>query len=321
MFTKRDDRKFRGPGLNTSFWEAAIVGAIPQTASHAVLSDQWPDSTMVGGTVLLVNAAWLAKIRSSNILGDRIFQVPDNDFPFPNRKVNAEFLTSKEERLAFANKMIPAFRLTSLHVGRRPRRHPTTSFFTTPLPEFPLLSGRAGARRTGTFQQKYLSRATLKDIRDLESLTAIGNTTPITPVPSDSILIDIDPASYDDDRDLMVEYMAEGWYLINSQPVRSHTAAPKGRDSALTAFTAAMKAIGSLVTLEDVKQVAIEQGYDDQRTADFREIARLSKFYGVETVLESGALGWFRIPSPGSGRIHLVDVGEGHFGWVGSRQE
>jgi len=63
-YSQRGDLKFRGFGINTSFWKAALIGPISGTAAHTVLSTQQPNTTVVGGTVLSISARWFAKVRA-----------------------------------------------------------------------------------------------------------------------------------------------------------------------------------------------------------------------------------------------------------------
>jgi hypothetical protein len=117
-YTHRGDQKFRRPGTNTSFWEAALVGPVPGTAAYAILSAQQPDTKIVSGTVVGVNSAWFAKIRASNLFGNRLFEEPYDDFPFPCDLVSARMLIEEEHRLAYAQQELPKFELVEIKFGR-----------------------------------------------------------------------------------------------------------------------------------------------------------------------------------------------------------
>jgi hypothetical protein len=56
-YTLPSDPKFRKLGVNTSYWEAALVGLVPGTAAHIVLSPQCLDTSIVSGTVIGVSSA------------------------------------------------------------------------------------------------------------------------------------------------------------------------------------------------------------------------------------------------------------------------
>jgi hypothetical protein len=155
-YTLHGDPKFRGPGVNTSYWEAALVGPIPGTSAHAVLSAQQPNTTLVGGTVVGVRSSWFAKIRASNLFESRKLERPYNDFPSPARQLPQSLLTEVEHRLAYAEKDLPEFELFKIHFGRT---RPVSSFkqlLLNLMPSFPL---GGGLREGGTFTDTYLTYA------------------------------------------------------------------------------------------------------------------------------------------------------------------
>ena len=116
-YTLKADMKFRTPGENTSFWEAALANPVPGTTAEAVLVSQKPNTIVLGGSVLSVTSKWFAKIRASNLLDRRTFDKPYNDFPFPTDTVSVEHLTQTEQQLAYAQKELPQFELVQVQFG------------------------------------------------------------------------------------------------------------------------------------------------------------------------------------------------------------
>lgn len=156
-FTKRGDPKARNPGLNTSYWEAAILGPVLGTATHTVLSAQQPRTSTIGATVISVGSGWFAKLRACDLFDDRVFKTPYNDFPFPDERIDPIFLNETEKRVAYAQKGLPMFELAKIQFGRYQSTSPMQHLKMSLAPDFPSMGGRAGLRKRGTFGQQFLS--------------------------------------------------------------------------------------------------------------------------------------------------------------------
>lgn len=164
------DRKFRRPGLNTSFWEAAILGPVSGSTAETVLAGQRPDTEIIGGTILSVGPKWFAKIRSSNIFGTRLFDRPYDDFPFPTQRVDATHLTETEQRLAFARAEIPPFELTQLQFGRVYMSSSLRTLYSV-LPNFPPGTGMPDGGRFRTAFLQVSSKSSTPKVQVEETST------------------------------------------------------------------------------------------------------------------------------------------------------
>jgi hypothetical protein len=352
-FSKRGDPKARNPGLNTSYWEAAILGSVPGTAAHTVLSSQKPYTSTVGATVISVSSGWFAKIRACDLFGDRVFKTPYNDFPFRDERIDSTFLNETEKRVAFAQKALPTFELVKIQFGRYRPTSPMQHMMMSLVPEFPSMGGRAGLRKWGTFGQQYLSRAPLNDILFPRGVYLFHEEThgdarkfedgKRTDGTGESVGTDGDDGSESADNnaistesdvegneidtihadiDTVRKYIADGWMPTESEVSGDVIATPGGNNSAFHAFIAAMKLSGNDVSLETVVEVAEKGGWDKNIFANFHELGILAAHFDVEIILQTGVSGAFRFPErakyPQQARIGLVCLGD-KFGWLPER--
>lgn len=304
-YSERGDLKFRGLGINTSFWEAAIVGPIPGTAAHAVLSKQQPNTSVVGATVLSVSAGWFAKIRASNIFGNRIFDCPFDDFPFPTEKISATHLTEAELRFAYARKDLPCFELIELHFG--PHR-PISSFQRVLLNLIPTFPSGGGMRTGGRFRDEYLSgmELSLRKQSDVKNMTSRAHSGTELVGASGEGSVHVSPE----------------WELTDSPVEGDIIPVARGNDSALRAFVDALRALGREANLEDMKDIARSQGWDGERFVTIRDLARLCKQFEVGLMLENQLTGCLRYRGPsGISPIRLAYLENRQFGWVRERSE
>jgi hypothetical protein len=328
LYTKRGiDIKFRNPGLNTSYWEAAILGPVPGTAAQTVLGAQEPNTSMVGATVVSVSSLWFAKIRASDMFGNRTFRAPYNDFPFPDERVHSTFLNETEKRIAYAQKPIPAFELVKIHFGRN---HPIPAFqqaMMTLAPDFPSIGGRGGIRRGGKFREQYLSRESMNDILKFEEQTNASAVKSEERAQSNdfgdtehSVTITTSD-NRETDSEAVQKFVEDGWRPTDSDIEGDVIASPEGKDSAFNAFIEAMRVTGKELSLDTVAEVAKKGGWDENESASFRELRLLCEHFGVEMLLETGIYGCFQFPARGKrglARVSLVAL-EGKFGYLPER--
>jgi len=326
LYTKSGiDIKFRNPGLNTSYWEAALVGPVPKTAAHAVLGPQKPCTATVGATVVSVSSLWFAKVRACDLFGSRSFTAPYNDFPFPNKRVHSTFLNEIEKRVAYAQKAIPAFDLVKILFGRN---NPTTAFqraMMTLAPDFP---SRNKIRSRGKFQDRYLSRESINDIIKIEdqAIESVRQSQSPEGAQSDeSIDTDkeiVDPSvNRETDTEVVQRFVADGWRPTDSDVEGEVIVSPEGAVSAFHAFISAMRITGTQLSLENVVEIAKNEGWDEDTTADFHELGVLGEHFGVEITLETGNYGCFQYPAKGKrgvARVSLVALKD-QFGYLPER--
>lgn len=329
LYSKRGvDIKFRNPGLNTSFWEAALLGPIPGTAAETVLRAQEPNTSTIGATVVSVSSLWFAKIRASGMFDSRIFRAPYNDFPFPNERVHSTFLNETEKRIAYAQKSLPAFDLSKIYFGRNPPVPPFQHTMSSLAPEFPSIGGRGGIRRSGVFREQYLSRESINDILKFEAETNEGpakleDRTQISGLISttEEKVVVTTSEHRETDTEAVQKFVADGWAPTESDAEGEVVTSPEGNMSAFNAFIGAMMITGKKVPLEIVIQVAKEGGWNESEVADFHELGLLCLYFEVVMVLETGMFGCFRFPARakrGLAQVSLVSL-EGKFGYLPQR--
>lgn len=305
-YSQRGDLKFRDPGLNTSYWEAAIVGPTSGTAADAVLSAQQPNTKVVGGTVLSVSAGWFAKIRASDLFGERVFDRPYNDFPFPMDKIPATCLSDTERRLAYAQKDLPSFELIQFHFGRRRPISPFQQLWLNPAPSFPPLSA---IRTGGRFRNTYLSQieiaaGTRSDAEDMNSGAPF--------------------ATESHGANAVCENGGgkHGWKSIYLPVHGDIVPVAEGNDSGLRAFVDALRASGTAANLEDVKDLARNQGWDEDSFANCGDLGRLCHRFEVGLILDSELTGSIQYLGPNDAHlIRLVYLENKQFGWVREKSE
>ena len=326
LYTKRGlDIKFRNPGLNTSFWEAALIGPVPGTAAEIVLSAQRPNTSTVGATVVSVSSLWFAKIRASDLFASRSFRAPYNDFPFPNERVHSTYLNEIEKRIAYAHKFLPAFDLVKICFGRN---NPVSTFqhtMSSLAPEFPSLGGRGGIRRTGLFRERYLSRQSINDIlkfgeQTKEDSDKLEETTE-GDVKSKEESVVAASEHCEMDTETVLKFVSDGWAPIESGVEGEVVISPEGNLSAFKAFIEAMMSAGMSVSLETVLEIAKKGGWMESNSADFHELGLLSRYFEVNVILETAAYGCFRFPAReryGGAQVSLVTL-KGKFGYLPER--
>jgi len=294
-FTLSGDPKFRGPGVNTSYWEAALVGPIPGTSAHAVLCAQRPQTTLVGGTVVGVSSAWFAKIRASNLFESRKLECPYNDFPFPTRQVPQSHLTEVEHRLAYAEKDLPAFELFKIHFGRT---RPVSSYKQVLLNLAPCFPPGAGCRNGGTFTDAYLTSETTNSEK--------------TEQPSEAEIEHGDAPT------------KTGWNVVEQSvlPKTNKNIVDIEKDAAIQVFVNALRASGIAADFESTKEMAIAVGWTEGAFASLRVLGDLCDHYQVGLLLESEALGCFRysVASDTVIRMFYLETQKG-IGWASEIEE
>lgn len=294
-YTRGADPKFRRPGLNTSFWEAAILGPVPGTTAHVVLTAQNPGTKAVGGTVISVRAEWFAKIRSSDMFGKQLFEPPYNDFPFPQQNVDALHLTEREQLVAFAGKELPRFELIHLQFGRI---YMSSSFraLIRVFPNFPSGGGIIG----GEFQAKFLA----SESREIVSKHTEG-------VPNDQ------PNSGNTRDNTRKLFILEGWYPMEAPPRGEIVDVALGIDCGFRAFSEALRAAGRLVELDEIIDVAKAQGWDGKSSVDLWNLGFLCRQFELDMILEINESECYRFPGfEGHVQIRLVCTGQNRVGWV-----
>jgi hypothetical protein len=303
-YTLPGDPKFRKPGVNTSYWEAALVGPVPGTAAHVVLSAQRPDTSIVSGTVIGVSSAWFAKIRASNLFESRKFEVPYDDFPFPSRQVPQSVLTDVEHRLAYAQERLPQFELDKIHFGRT---RPVSSYKQLLLTLMPFFPPRGGLRLGGKFDDAYFSTSKDKPSQssNVEKIDSERTRTQHAT-----------RAEKDDTEDGAGEI---GWRLVEPEPVDegNMVIVPAGSDTALQAFVDALRASGIAADLESVKDMAGSRGWDEGDFVPLHLFGYLCQHYQVGMILESEALGSFKFSLASDTTIHILySEKKQEIGWV-----
>jgi hypothetical protein len=297
-YTQKGDTKLRNPGENTSYWEAALVGPVPCTAAQAVLASQQPNAIVVGASVLSVSSKWFAKIRASNLLDKRKFETPYDDFPFPTDVVSVRHLTETEQRLAYAQKELPEFELVQLQFGPYQSLSSFQQLFldvgpTWPPPTRKLMGGR--------FQETFLRPESPPET------SHVGDTNPM-----DSTETSDRPHGGDGNT-----VQSTGWRSIDSPVEGDRVLVAPGNDSALRAFVDALRASGVAVNLEDVKEIATSQGWDEANFANMRDLGNLCERFQVELALENDLTGCIRYHvKSASSSVQLVYLGELQFAWV-----
>ena len=298
-YTRGADKKFRRPGLNTSFWEAAVLGPVTHTPAHAVLLAQNPDTKVVGGTVVSVGAKWLAKSRASDIFGKRLICKPYNDFPFPSRNVDAIHLTETEQRVAFAGRNLPTFELSQLQFGRVSMSSSFRALIS--IPNFP--SG-GGMPVSGKFQESFLQQSLSRLLPEIDPATRAEET------------------GHDDNHNRVHQaFISGGWLPMKSPQPGEIVDVVAGNDSAYRAFAEALKDIGRPVELNSVMDAAKAQGWDGQSWTDIWNLGYLSKHFEVGMILEYNQKCYRFASSEGSTHVRLVWIGKNHVAWVREKQK
>jgi hypothetical protein len=329
LYTKRGvDIKFRNPGLNTSFWEAALLSPVPGTAADTVLSAQEPNASTIGATVVSVSSLWFAKIRASNMFGSRVFRAPYNDFPFPNERVHSMFLNETEKRIAYAQKPLPAFHLVKMYFGRNPVVPTFQHTMSSLAPEIPSIGGRGGIRRSGVFREQYLSRESINDILKFEGQSNEGPAKSEEKAQGSGLIATAEEEVVvttsehrETDAEVVQTFVADGWAPTESDAEGEVVTSPEGNLSAFNAFIGAMMVTGKKVPIDTVIQVAKEGGWNESEVADFHELGLLCLHFEVEMVLETGMFGCFRFPARGKrglAQVSLVSL-ERKFGYLPQR--
>jgi hypothetical protein len=328
LYSKRGvDIKFRNPGRNTSFWEAALLGPVPGTAADTVLNAQEPNTSTIGATVVSVSSLWFAKIRASHMFSSRIFRTPYNDFPFPNEPVHSMFLDETEKRIAYAQKSIPAFELVKICFGRNPPVSPFQHTMSSLAPEFPSIGGRGGIRRSGVFREQYLSRDSINDILQFGPQTNEGTgksyeTSQGSGLNGTEERVVSSTSEYrETDAEVVQKFVADGWAPTESEAEGEVIASPEGNVSAFNAFISAMMITGTQVSLDAAIEVAKEDGWKESEVADFHELGLLCRHFEVDMILETGPYGSFRFPAKGKrglAQVSLVTL-KGKFGYIPER--
>ena len=317
-YTQKADTKFRDPGVNTSFWEAALAGPVPRTAAHAVLASQQPNTITIGGSVLSVSSTWFAKIRASNLLGNRIFERPYDDFPFPRDIIPVSHLTETEQRLAYAQKELPQFELVQLQFGPYRALPSFQQLFLDVVPTWPSPTRRM---TTGRFQQTYLLPESPPE-----------KPTPIPCPPSlperksnadtNSRLEAEETADTQSGVDANTEVggQLKGWRSIDPPLGGDRVLVARGNDSALQAFVDALRASGVSANLEDVKEIAGSQGWDQASFANMRDLGNLCEHFQVGLTLENELTGCIKYSVEGASAsvpsVRLVYLGDMRFAWI-----
>jgi hypothetical protein len=303
-YTLPGDPKFRKPGVNTSYWEAALVGSVPGTAAHVVLSAQSPETSIVSGTVIGVSSAWFAKIRASNLFESRKFEVPYDDFPFPSRQVPQSLLTEVEHRLAYAQERLPQFELDKVHFGRS---RPVSSYKQLLLTLMPCFPPGGGLREGGKFHDAYLSTSE-------DNSSQSSNVEKI-----DSKSAGTQHATTEGKDETEDGAGKTGWRLVEPEPIdkANMVIVPAGSDSALRAFVDALRASGIAADLESVRDMAGSQGWDEGDFVSLHLFGYLCQHYQIGMVLESEALGSFKYSLASDTTIRVVYAEKKQeIGWV-----
>lgn len=308
-YSRRGDLKFRGTGINTSYWEAALLGPTAQTSAHAVLTVQEPQPSFVGGTLISVNSAWLAKIRASDLFGKRNFDRPYTDFPFPADRLHAGYLTEIEQQLALIQKSLPAFELISLQFGRNRPSYPFPTGLMDLVPSFPR---GVGAHRTGTFRERFLFPNSKDSHEEAKKLhTDGGNNMQTEAEPN------VDEAV--SERDPRKQYLQVGWRPVTPPRHGAVNVIQESKDAALVALAEAMSRADKPVTWEKVKEVAQDLGWNEESVT---ELGKLSRHFEVEIILEDKLAGCFIFPATqGAPSVHMIYFENKHFGWVEKQVE
>lgn len=320
------DLKFRNPGLNTSFWEAALLGPIAGTAAEAILGPQEPKTSTVGATVISVSSLWFAKVRASDMFDSRILRAPYNDFPFPDERVHFIFLNEIEQRVAYAQKSIPPFRLVKICFGRNLPIPAFQQGMSSLAPVAQMIGSRTGIRRSGVFREQYLSRKSIHDIlkfpdqrneASAKSETADGSNLN-NPEESSAVNASEQPET---DTEFVQKFIADGWAPTESNAEGEVVVSTEGNISAFNAFIGALLVTGQKVSFDAVIDIAKEGGWDESRYADFHELGLLCQHFEVEMVLETGLHGCFRFPARGKRGLALVWLVslKGKFGYIPAR--
>lgn len=277
-YTLGGDPKFRSPGVNTSYWEAVLVGPIVGTTAHAVLSAQQPNTTLVGGTVVGVSSAWFAKIRASNLFESRKLERPYNDFPFPARQIPQSHLTEVEHRLAYAEKDLPEFELFKIHFGRTRTISSYKQLLLNLVPSFP---PGGGLRNGGTFTHAYLTCA---DDRSHQPSNVENNSSEKTEQPAEAEVEHEGAPS------------KTGWNVVEQSALQemNGNTVNTGKDTAIQVFVDALRASGIAADFESTKELAIAVGWTEGAFASLQILGHLCNHYQVGLLLESEALGCFR---------------------------
>jgi hypothetical protein len=285
QYTQKADTKFRAPGVNTSFWEAALAGPVPHTAAEAVLAAQHPNPVVIGGSVLSVSSKWFAKIRASNLLSHRTLEEPYDDFPFPVDIVPVERLTETEQRLAYAQTELPQFELAKIQFGPY-RLSSFQKLLSNIVPTWPRTRRMMGG---GRFEKTFL-RLDSEEKSD---------------------------KPYDPDASTEAAVPLTGWQSIDGPIGGDRVLVEPGNDSALRAFVDALRGSGVSIDLEDVKEIATSRGWDQATFARMRDLGNLCDHFNVQLDLESEVSGPIRYHVNGaSTSIHLVYMGKLQFAWV-----
>jgi hypothetical protein len=307
LYSKRGDLKFRGPGLNTSFWEAAIAGPIPGTAAHAVLSAQQPNTSVVGATIISVGAGWFAKVRASDLFGNRLFDRPYNDFPFPSEKIPATYLSETEQRVALTQKPLPSFELTELHFGRN---RPISSYQQLLLPLAPVFPPGGGMHTGGRFRETYISQGE----RTTGTQSNIGGRNSTDSRSELGAVCAGGQAS--------VQTVLSGWESIDRPVGGEIVPVSEGKDSAFRAFVDALRASGMAADFETVNDVARNHGWDGETLANMRDLGHLCEHFAVGLRLEHELTGCLRYRMAcDRPQIRLVYLENRRFGWVREKTE
>lgn len=306
-YSRRGDLKFRSTGINTSYWEAAVIGPTAQTSAHAVLMMQDPQPTFVGGTLISVNSAWFAKIRASDLFGKRIFNRPYTDFPFPTDKLHAGYLTEIEQRLALVQKILPTFELISLQFGRN---RPSYPFPTGLMDLVPIFPPGVGAHHTGTFRDQFLFPNSKDSHEEAKKLRIEGEKKMQTEV-------EVNVNEDVDEKDPTMQYLQAGWRPVIPPSHGTVHIVQEDKNAALLAFAEAVSKAEGSVTLEKVKEVAPELGWNEEIYQSVTELGRLSRHFGVEIILEDELTGCFIFPATEDApSIHMIHFEDRRFGWV-----
>jgi len=282
-----------------------------------VLNAQEPESAIVGASIISVSSQWFAKIRASDMFGTRNFQVPYNDFPFPNERIHFSFLNDIERRVAYAQKGLPPFHLSKICFGRNSPLSPTQQVLSSLAPDIPHLWSRGGIRRGGTFQRQFLSRESLHDI-----FTHVDVNGGLKEVLGS---IDTNKSSATDgyvtDAEVVRRFAADGWRPIEAETEGEVIFRGEGTNSALDAFIAAMLLVGKDLSLEEVIKVVKDGGWDESKHVSHCEFALLCDKFEVEMILETGSHGCFRYPAKtirDLARVALLSSG-GRVGYLPAR--
>jgi hypothetical protein len=108
-----------------------------------------------------------------------------------------------------------------------------------------------------------------------------------------------------------------GWRSIDPPLGGDRVLVARGNDSALQAFVDALRASGVSINLEDVKEIAVSQGWDQASFANMRDLGNLCEHFQVGLTLENELTGCIKYHMEGASTfVQLVYLGNMQFAWV-----